>query len=255
MIALVTGASSGIGRSLALQFAAGGYDLVLTARSEPALQELAGQVRALGRTAHVIAADLGAADGASQLHQIVTREAINVDVLVNNAGVGLQGRFDTLPLDRQLAMIQLNVTSLTALTRLLLPGMLARNTGGLLNVASTAAFQPGPLMTVYYATKAYVLSFTEAVAEEVAESRLKVTCLCPGPTHTGFVKAAAMTGSRLFKAGAMTAEEVARQGFEGWSAGKRVVIPGIRNRLGAFSVRLVPRRIVPKIVKQLNVVE
>jgi uncharacterized protein len=255
MIALVTGASSGIGRSLALQFAAGGYDLVLTARSEPALQELAAQVQALGRTAHVIVADLGAADGASRLHEVLVRDGINVDVLVNNAGFGLQGRFDTLPLDRQLAMIQLNVTSLTALTRVLLPGMLARNSGGVLNVASTAAFQPGPLMTVYYATKAYVLSFTEAVAEEVAESRLNVSCLCPGPTHTGFVKAAGMTGSRLFKAGAMTADDVAQQGFEGWSNRKRVVIPGFRNRLGAFSVRLVPRRIVPTIVKRLNVVE
>jgi short-subunit dehydrogenase len=189
------------------------------------------------------------------LYEQLVADKVPVDVLVNNAGVGLQGRFDALPLDRQLAMIQLNVTSLTGLTRLLLPSMLARDTGGLLNVASTAAFQPGPLMAVYYATKAYVLSFTEAVAEEVSGSRLRVTCLCPGPTHTGFAEAADMIGSRLFKAGAMSADAVARQGFEGWSAGKRLVIPGVANRLGALAPRLSPRRVVTKVVKRLNVVE
>jgi hypothetical protein len=255
MRVLVTGASSGIGRSLALLFAHHGHDVVLVARREAALTELADAVRRMGRTAIVHPVDLAMADGPGSLHRRLETEKVTIDVLVNNAGFGLQGRFDTLPLDRQLGMIQVNVASLTALTRLFLPGMLARNTGGILNVASTAAFQPGPLMTVYYATKAYVLSFTEAVAEEVADSGLKVTCLCPGPTYTGFAEAASMTTSRLFKAGAMTADEVARQGFEGWSAGKRLVIPGLRNRFGAFTVRLVPRRLVPKVVKRLNVVE
>ena len=176
-------------------------------------------------------------------------------MLVNNAGIGMQGRFDQLPLDRQLSMIQLNVTSLVALTRLYLPQMIASNAGGVLNVASTAAFQPGPLMTVYYATKAFVLSFTEGIAEEVSGTALKLSCLCPGPTHTGFVEAAAMEGSRLFTAGAMSADDVARIGYEGWNAGKRLVIPGARNRLGTLLVRVVPRGAVPKITKRLNEVK
>src|SRR5688500_7074316 len=255
MRVLGPGASAGMGRSWALQFARHGHGVVLVARREAALTELADAVRGTGRTVIVHPVDLATADGPAALHRRLEADGVTIDVLVNDAGFGLQGRFDTLPLDRQLDMIQVNVTSLTALTRLFLPGMLARNTGGVLNVASTAAFQPGPLMTVYYATKAYVLSFTEAVAEEVAGSRLKVTCLCPGPTYTGFAEAAAMTTSRLFKAGAMSADEVARQGYEGWAAGRRLVIPGFRNRLGPLAVRLVPRRLVPGIVKHLNVVD
>ena len=255
MTTLITGASSGIGRSLALFFARAGHDVVLVARREAALADLAGEVNRAGRSARVHAADLNDPEAPMQLHRQLAAAGVSVDVLVNNAGVGAQGRFDTLPLDRQLAMLQLNVTSLTALTRLFLPDMLARNRGGVLNVASTAAFQPGPLMAVYYATKAYVLSLSEAIAEEVSGSHLRISCLCPGPTHTGFAEAAAMTGSRLFKAGAMSADEVARQGFEGWSAGKRVVVPGFANRLGTLLPRFSPRALVTKVVKSVNVVE
>ena len=153
------------------------------------------------------------------------------------------------------SLAKLNVGSLTALTRLLLPGMRARNKGGVLNVASTAAFQPGPLMAVYYATKAYVLSFTEALAEEVVGSSLKVTCLAPGPTDTEFAAEASMTGSRLFNRGAMTADEVADAGFDGWYAGKRIVIPGARNRFMALAVRFLPRAAVARSVKSLNTIE
>jgi uncharacterized protein len=255
MTALITGASAGIGRHLALRFARHGYDLVLVARREAALHELAAEVAGAGRKARVIVADLGAPGGPEQLAQRLQAEQIEVDVLVNNAGMGLQGPVAELPLDRQLSMIQLNVTSLTALTRLLLPPMLARNRGGILNVGSTAGFQPGPLMTVYYATKAYVLSFTEGLAEEVSGSALKITCLAPGPTHTEFAAQAAITGTRLFKRGTMTAEDVARIGFEGWNAGKRLVIPGLQNRLGTLLVRAVPRAYVLKQVKRLNETE
>ena len=253
--ALITGASSGIGLSLARLFASGGYDVVLVARRLSSLEWLAGEIHRTGRAAHVFPADLSAAGSAESLHERLEAAGIRVDVLVNNAGVGMQGRFGELPLDRQLAMIQLNVTSLTALTGMYLPQMIARNTGGILNVASTAAFQPGPLMAVYYATKAFVLSFTEALAEEVSGTALKVSCLCPGPTHTGFVEAAAMQGSRLFTTGAMPADDVARIGYDGWQAGKRLVIPGTQNRLGTLLVRFTPRRIVPKITKRLNQVE
>ena len=253
--ALVTGASSGIGRSLALLFARGGYDLVLVARREASLQHLASEVREVGRIALVLPADLAQPGSAEALHERLVQGGTRVDVLVNNAGVGMQGRFHELPIERQLGMLHLNVTSLTALTRLLLPSMVSGNTGGVLNVASTAAFQPGPLMAVYYATKAYVLSFSEAVAEEVSGTRLKISCLCPGPTQTGFVEAAEMQGSRLFTAGAMSAEDVARIGYEGWQAGKRLVIPGMQNRLGTVLVRFTPRRIVPMITKRLNEIE
>jgi short-subunit dehydrogenase len=252
MIALITGASSGIGRSLALLFAQNGYDLVLVARGEAALQELAHEANRQGRTARVMPADLGVAGGVEDLHARLQRDGIDVDVLVNNAGVGMLGPFHELPLDRQVGMIQLNVTSLTALTRLMLPPMLARRRGGVLNVASTAAFQPGPLMAVYYATKAYVLSFSEALAEEVAGTGLQVTCLAPGPTYTEFIERAAMAHTRIVAGGAMTADEVARQGFEGWKAGRRLVIPGARNRFGAMAVKFAPRAFVTRFVKRLN---
>jgi len=255
MVALVTGASAGIGRELALLFARHGYDVVLAARRADVLQAVARAVGQAGRKAHVVAADLGLADGVRQLHDYLQRERIEVDVLVNNAGFGLQGQFADLPLDRQLDMIQLNVVTLTALTRLLLPPMLTRNRGGVLNVASTAAFQPGPLMTVYYATKAYVLSFSEAIAEEVAGSALKITCLAPGPTSTEFANRARMTGTKLFKGPVMSADVVAKMGFEGWDAGKRLVIPGFRNKLGALVVRFTPRALVPRVIKGLNTIE
>lgn len=250
--ALVTGASTGIGRELALLFARDGYDLVLVARNEGALADVANQISKLGRRTHVFAADLSDPAAAGRLHERLTAERIAVDVLVNNAGVGARGRFDRIPLERQIAMIQLNVTSLTALTHLLLPGMLERNEGGILNVASTAAFQPGPLMSVYYATKAYVLSFTEGIAEELSETALKITCLAPGPTETEFARAASMTTSRLFKGEVMSAAEVAKAGYDGWRDGQRLVIPGTRNLIGALTVRFTPREMVSRIVKRLN---
>jgi hypothetical protein len=175
-----------------------------------------------------------------------------IDVVVNNAGFGLHGTVAELSLDRQLQMIQLNVTVLSELTRLFIPGMLERNRGGVLNVGSTAAFQPGPLMAVYYATKAYVVSFTEALAEEVAGSAVRVSCLAPGPTATGFAEEAKMTDTRLFKMGMMEASEVARIGYEGWSRGKVLIVPGITNQLGVFGVRFMPRSVVLKLIKRLN---
>lgn len=252
MTALITGASSGIGRSLALLFARNGYDVVIVARREDALQDLAREIAAMARTARVIAADLAVPGAAERLVDRIAAEGIAIDVVVNNAGVGAQGLVAEMTLDRQLVMIQLNITTLTALTRLLLPAMLERRTGGVLNVGSTAGFQPGPLMAVYYATKAYVLSFTEALAEEVAGSGLKISCLAPGPTHTGFAREASMEDSRLFNAGAMSADEVARIGFEGWNAGKRLVVAGAMNRFGTIAVRFAPRSLAVKITKRLN---
>jgi len=271
---LITGASSGIGRALAHQFADHGYDLVLVARNAAALNDVGQSVSRLRQgsgaarrsdveaatlprgadqvRATTIAADLSLPRSATALVEQISGRGIQIDVVVNNAGFGLQGEFAQLPLERQLEMIQLNATTLTELTRLLLPAMLERRSGGVLSVASTAAFQPGPLMSVYYATKAYVLSFTEGIAEEVADRGLKVSCLCPGPTETEFAQRAQMTRTNLFKASVMGVDDVARAGFDGWNAGEVVVVPGFSNRRGTLVVRLLPRSLVRRAVKRLN---
>jgi short-subunit dehydrogenase len=253
VIALITGASSGIGRDLARQFAADGTDVVLVARRAAELQALAAE---LVRDHHVAAApieaDLARVDAPRELARTLDARGLAIDVIVNNAGFALQGPVAELPLARQLDMIQVNVTALTALTRLFLPAMLQRNRGGVLNVASTAAFQAGPLMAVYYATKAYVESFTEAIAEEVAGSALRVSCLCPGPTSTGFAEAAAVTETNLFKRPVMTSAEVAKAGYDGWKRGRVVVIPGFNNRVTAAFVRVAPRAQVRRVIKRLN---
>jgi uncharacterized protein len=251
--ALITGASSGIGRAFAHLFARDGSTLVLVARRESVLQELATELsRAHGVSVRVIAADLTEAGAAQRLHDELQRNHIRIDVLVNNAGFGMQGAFAALPLDRQLQMIHLNVTALTALTGLLLPSMLEHGGGGVLNVGSIAAFQPGPFMAVYYATKAYVVSFSEALADELSGSGLRVSCLAPGATATAFAAEAGATESRLFQGDTMTVDEVARIGYDGWKKGKPLVIAGGRNRVRAFMVRLVPRAIVRRTVRGLN---
>ena len=249
--ALITGASSGIGLELARLFAKDGCDVVLVARSEGKLRELAAELeRDCGVTAHVIALDLGRPNAAEEL---VQRLPCAIDVLVNNAGFGVAGPFVETDLAKELEMIQVNVVALTQLTKLLLPPMVARRRGRVLNVASTAAFQPGPLMAVYYATKAYVLSFSEAIADELRHSGVTVTALCPGPTETGFAAVADMTQSRLFNvAKPMGSAAVARAGYAAMRRGKRVAIPGMKNKLLTQSVRVSPRRLVTAIVRKLQ---
>jgi hypothetical protein len=251
---LITGASSGIGRELARQFAGDGADLVLISRSEDRLRELAGELAAdYGIRAQVVPADLTRPGSADQVVETLARRHTDVDVLVNNAGFGAHGPVAGIGVQRQLEMVEVNVAALTRLTALLLPGMLERRRGGILNVASTAAFLPGPNSAVYYATKAYVLSFTEALAEEARGSGVRVSCLAPGPTDTGFAERAGATGSRLFRRGVMDAGRVARAGHEGLRRGKTLVIPGLRNRAVAFSVRLSPRVLVTKISSSMQV--
>jgi len=198
--ALVTGASSGIGLELARLFAAGGYGLVLVARSGGKLEELANELRNRhGVDVRVMAIDLARPESSEELVRELEQAGVAVDVLVNNAGFATFGPFAETHLRAELEELQLNVVTLTHLTKKLLPGMLARRRGGVLNVASTAAFQPGPLMAVYYASKAYVLSFTEALAEELRGTGVTISALCPGPTVTGFQKRAAMEDSGLFR--------------------------------------------------------
>ncbi len=250
---LVTGASSGIGLELARCFAAEGCRLVLVARKGNALEALATELRTAHKIqAQVITADLAHPESPTRLLAHLQAAGLKVDVLVNNAGFGAQGKFAALPLGRQLEMLQVNITSLTHLTGLLLPGMLERRHGGILNVASTAAFQPGPGMAVYYATKAYVLSFSEAVAEEVAGTGVTITAVCPGPTTTNFGTAAGMRSLGMVKKVSMTAVSVAQIGHQAFRRGRVVAITGVRNRIPAFLVRLVPRVIPRKITKRLN---
>ena len=251
--ALITGASSGIGLELAKLFAADKSSLILAARSADKLEALAESLRRQhGVTVRVLPTDLTRPEAPQQLFDELARDGIEVDVVVNNAGFGHRGAVADVPLQRQLEMIQVNISALTALTRLFLPGMLARNRGGILNIGSTAGFQPGPFMGVYYATKAYVLHFTEALAEEVATTNLRISCLNPGPTKTGFADVANLGQARLFRLGSMSAETVARIGYRGFRRGKVIVMAGFRNWLLVQSVRLSPRFVVRKIAKALN---
>jgi short-subunit dehydrogenase len=247
--ALITGGSGGIGYELAKLFARDRYNLVLVARSADKLNPVAGELQGQFPVAvKTIALDLAAGPATKSLFDQVQGEGVVVDVLVNNAGFGVFGEFAQMTEEEILGQIQLNITALTQLTRLFLPSMVARREGKIMNVASTAAFQPGPLMAVYYATKAYVLSFSEALANELAGSAVVVSCFCPGATDTGFQKRAGMENSRLFKKiGAMNAEVVARDGYRGLMAGKVLVFSGAQNWLLAESVRFAPRKWVTAI--------
>lgn len=243
-LALVTGASSGIGAELAVELARTGHDLILTGRDAGRLAEVAARVRAAGAGVETKSLDLE--DGSSVEALVATVGARPLAVLVNNAGFGVSGPFaEALP-DRLGAMLALNVVALTLLTRAFLPAMIGRGSGRILNVASTASFQPCPGMAGYGATKAYVLSLSEALAEEVAGTGVTVTALCPGATDTRFAERATMGASKLFKR-ASTSPEVARTAVKALLGGRRVRIAGWRNAVMAFSVRLAPRALAAKI--------
>src|SRR6266496_2673190 len=230
--ALVTGGSGGIGLELAKVLARNGFDLVLVSRTRDSLEAAAGQIEGkYDVKVHVFAADLRRREAPEAIFDFLHNENTAIDVLVNNAGFGLGGEFAETELTRELEMIQVNIAALTHLTKLFLPAMIKRRSGRILNVASTAAFQPGPLMSVYYATKAYVLSFSEAIAEELRDSGVTVTALCPGPTQTGFASAANMEASRLFGNRVARSSDVARAGYDAMKRGTRVVVPGLRNKL------------------------
>lgn len=250
---VITGASSGIGSELARVFAARGYALVLVARRHERLEALGEEIR----RSHDVPVEIMALDledhGAPQdLAEMLRDQGIRAHTLVNNAGFGLRGNFATLPFERQMAMIDLNVRALTALSRLMLPGMMERGQGGILNVASTSAFQPGPYMAVYYATKAFVLSLSEALHEEAKPRGVTVTALCPGSTESEFSATADVEYSRSFRPSIMSAAEVARVGVDGYEAGRAIVIPGGANRLGALGAKFLPRHIVRRIAGRLQ---
>jgi uncharacterized protein len=251
--ALITGASNGIGRELAIRFAQDRHNVVLVARSEGKLNQLADQLRQqYGVTVTVIAKDLAGFHAPKEIYDQLQQAGIHINYLANNAGIGCFGHFVTNDIKQEMQMVDLNVRALTYMSKLFLPDMVKRRQGGILNVASTAAFQPGPLMANYYATKAYVLSLTEALANELKGTGVTISALCPGPTETGFVQEANMEGSKLFESGVMDAKTVAEMGYQGLMAGETVVIPGWKNKLIAMSVRLVPRKWVPGIVRKVQ---
>jgi hypothetical protein len=251
-IALITGPSSGIGEDLARIFAREGWDLVLVARSADKLCALADELKAAhGAESLVIPADL--ADPAAPEAVFSALGDRPVEALVNNAGFGVAGSVAEIPLASEMGMFQVNVMALVALTKLLLPGMVARKSGRILNVASTAAFQPGPFMSGYYATKACVLSYTEALAEELRGTGLSATCLCPGPTRTEFFKRADLEGvTYISRLGLMASRDVAELGYRAMMARKPMVIAGLLNRLLAFSVRFTARRLVVRITRTMQ---
>lgn len=250
--ALITGASAGIGKELAKLFAQDRYDLVLVARSAAKLSSVADEIqRQFGAKAKAFPLDLTSAAAPQFLCDQLQREGVYVDVLVNNAGFGRLGAFADMPFEESAGQIQLNITALTHLTKQFLSPMLARKSGRILNVASTAGFQPGPLMAVYYATKAYVISFSEALANELKETGVTVTCLCPGLTDTEFQTRAGTEQTNLFRrTRAMTAETVARSGYRALMKGQPLVIAGFRNRLLAQSLRVSPRRLVTAVSRK-----
>lgn len=251
--ALITGASLGIGRELARVFARQGHDLVLVARSRGRLEELKAELEPKYQIhASVLVSDLSVPGACGELFGKVRDLGLHVDYLVNNAGIGLHGPFQENELFREMEMIQINITALTELSKLFLPGMIREKRGGILNVASTAAFQPGPLMAVYYATKAYVLFLSEAMHEELRGSGVTVTTLCPGPTRSEFQERAGIGHVKLFTYAAMAPEPVAEAGYRGLMRGKSLVIPGFLNQLTAFSTRLSPRWLLPRIVRWLQ---
>jgi short-subunit dehydrogenase len=252
-LALITGASGGIGLEFARLAAASGHDLVLVARNGDRLAEVANELG--GRhdvTVRTVVADLAEPDAGGAVASAVDDRL--PDVLINNAGVGGQGRFAVQrPLGNDLAMIRLNVLSLVELTGLLLPGMVARGSGGILNVASTAGYLPGPGQAVYYASKAFVKSFSEALTEECRGTGVRVTALCPGPVDTGFARASGLSESMLMKApGKVSAADVARAGWDGLAAGRAVVVPGLLARMAMQSLRLAPRRLAAGLAGRVN---
>ncbi len=252
--ALITGASGGTGAELAKLFAADGHNLVLVARSENKLKELAARLEQQYKiVVHVLAKDLGNYHAAKEIADWCSSNKVTIDYLVNNAGFGDFGFFHESDWAKQEQMINLNITTLTYLTRLFLPGMVERKNGRILNVASAAAFQPGPTMSVYYATKAYVLHFSEAIANELEGTGVTVTALCPGAFESGFQAAAAMEESKLVKGKKLPSSlEIATYGYRQMLKGTRVAIPGLMNKIMANSIRFTPRGLVLKIVRAMQ---
>jgi short-subunit dehydrogenase len=252
--AMITGGSVGIGYGLAKQFAAHGRDLVLIARQRDRLEAAAGRLEGkFGVKVTTISSDLSEPDSPQRLFDALVSEGIDIDFLVNNAGFGLGGEFAETDIERELDMIQVNIAALVHLTKLFMQPMVKRGEGRIMNVASTAAFQPGPLMSIYFASKAFVLSFSQAIDEELRDTGVTVTCLCPGTTATEFAETAGISNSRLFTPITVAdAEDVAQYGYWAMMKGKRLAIPGMRNKLMVQAERVIPRALVTFLARKVQ---
>lgn len=255
--ALVTGASAGIGLELARCFARGHWNVILLARREEKLKEIALELEQHGITAQVLIEDLSDAQAVKRVAQKLQEQGLSVDVLVNNAGFAEYGPFADSNQATMLQVLGVNIVALTMLSRSLLPSMIesAQRDGRrrrILNVGSVAGFLPGPLMAVYYASKAYVLSLSESLAAELSEQNISVTCLCPGPTTSEFQSVAGMQSSKLSNSVTMDAATVAREGYRGCMRGQVLVIPGASNKIGAFVPRLLPRQMLARMVRKVQ---
>ena len=251
--ALITGASAGLGAELAWLFAADGHDVALVARRRDKLDALAREIgQKHGVEAHVLAEDLGDPAAPKRIAGALDKQGIAVEFLVNNAGFGTNGAFAELPIERELELVQVNVIALVHLTRLLLPAMIARGSGRVLNIGSTAGFVPGPYMAAYYASKAFVNSFTEALAFELRGTGVTATLSCPGATATEFAAVAGNDKTALFKSGVMSAREVAEHAYRAMTNGEVAVIPGIKNKLMIQSLRLGSRGLVRWVAARMN---
>jgi len=252
--ALITGASNGIGLELAKIHASKGGDLVLVARNKSKLDELKATLeKQYNVSVYTIGKDLSLANAAQEVYNETTQQNIQIDYLINNAGFGVFGMFYETDWSKELEMINVNIVALTHLTKLYLADMVKRRNGKIMNVASTAAFQSGPTMAIYYASKAFVLSFSEAINNEVSNKGITVTTLCPGPTESGFFEAAAMQDSFLVKGmKAATSKSVAEYGYASMMKGKTVAIHGLLNTLMATSVRFTPRPLVVKLTRKIQ---
>ena len=249
--ALITGASGGIGMELARIFAREGRRLALVARNEAKLNALAAELaERWGTESLVIPLDLTAPDADERLYRVLQERGVHIDELVNNAGFGDYGPFRESDAERIESMLQLNVIALTKIARRFLPDLMERR-GRLMNVASTAAFQPGPYMAAYFASKAYVLSFTQALAAELKPKGVSVTCLCPGPADTGFLETAQIGSPRIFRTNLLDSRRVAKAGYKAMMRGKRVAVVGNRNKLLAFAARIAPRNLTARVLKYL----
>jgi hypothetical protein len=249
--ALITGASSGIGAELARLCAAKGHGLILVARRLPELERLASDLaREYGVPARALSADLAGPEAPRALFDRL--DGAPVDILINDAGFGLRGRFAATDWDVEARMLQVNIAALVQLTKLFLPAMIRRGAGRIMNVGSTAGFVPGPDMAVYYASKAFVLSFSEALAVELEGTGVTVTDLCPGPTRTEFGEVAGAGNTALFRGATMSAADVAREGYEAMMRGRTVAIAGARNRWAMWGAHLLPRARIARIVQRFN---
>ncbi len=252
---LITGASSGIGYEFAKIYAKKGYNLVITARRKNNLDRIKQELESFDTSicVDIIVLDLSKQNSAKELYEVVKQRGILIDTLINNAGFGVYGNFIENDIEKEIDMIELNIKSLVVLTKLFLKDMVSRNNGTIINVASTAAFQPGPLMSVYYASKSFVLSFTEAIRNEVRDTNVNISVLCPGPTDTEFEKSASLEESSLFtKLKVMKPEKVAIIGYKGINRNKSVIIPGILNNILITFNKIIPRVLVINIVRKLQ---